>query len=146
MQKRNSVIRVEGHVFVRVERPEKQDKSRQKLLPKAAGRYKTFNFNGDTVLIDTSEKVEHVSRDRVVVAPDMQEQDHLSSATGKANEADQQGNTLRDSSESEPPPVARAEEKSLDLSPPEVLYANHRQPPKCLDIPLGTRTHVKPKV
>ncbi|CAN8062284.1 unnamed protein product [Agarophyton chilense] len=64
-RRRNTPVRVGGHVFVRVERPDKQEESPHKLLPIAAGPFKVVDLNEDTVVIKTGEDVERVSGDGV---------------------------------------------------------------------------------
>ncbi|CAN8063211.1 unnamed protein product [Agarophyton chilense] len=138
----NPAIRVGGHVFVRVERPDKQEESRHKLLPIAAGPFKVVDLDEDTVVIKTGEDVERESRDRVEVAPDPQVEVQVSGRNKEARATERQGKNPSDSGESEPPPMARAEEKAPDLLPPAVAYANHGQLPKYRDMSGGTRTPV----
>ncbi|CAN8076125.1 unnamed protein product [Agarophyton chilense] len=141
-RRRNPAIRVGGHVFVRVERPDKQEDSSHKLLPIAAGPFKVVVLDEDTVVIKTGEDVERVSRDRVEVAPDPQVEVQVSGRTKETSATERQCKSPSDSGESEPPPMARAEEKAPDLPPPAVAYANHGQLPKYRDMPRGTRTPV----
>ncbi|CAN8069270.1 unnamed protein product [Agarophyton chilense] len=82
----NPAVRVGSHVFVRVERPDKQEESRHKLLPIAAGPFKVVDLDENTVVIKTGEYVERVSHDRVEFAPDPQVEVQVSGRTKEEEE------------------------------------------------------------
>ncbi|CAN8068181.1 unnamed protein product [Agarophyton chilense] len=142
----NPAIRVGGHIFVRIERPDKQEESRHKLLPIAAGPFKVVDLDEDTVVIKTGKDIERVSHDRVEVAADPQVEVQVSGRTKESSATEREGKSPSDSRESEPPPMVRAEEKAPDFPPPAVAYANHGQLPKYRDMPHGTRTPVSTEV